>query len=69
MSVLFFYQVWEFKLILLQYFTETNVCKGENDEIKMRIFSYHEYKDLMIINDNWYFQDMYFDLDSYGWNL
>ena len=35
----------------------------------MRIFSYHEYKDLMIINDNWYFQDMYFDLDSYGWNL
>ena len=33
------------------------------------IFRWHEYKDLMIINDNWYSQDMYFDLDSYGWNL
>ena len=35
----------------------------------MWIFSYHEYKDLMIINDNWYTQDMYFDSDSYVWNL
>ena len=41
----------------------------ENNEIKMRIFSYHEYKDLMIINDNWYPQDMCFGSDSYGWNL
>lgn len=23
----------------------------------------------MILNDNWYSSDTYFDLDAYGWNL
>ena len=32
-------------------------------------FSWCEYKNLMIINDNWNGSDYYFDLDSYGWNL
>lgn len=35
------------------------------------IFKYFEYKNLMIINDNWQAdkRDMYFDLDSYGLDL
>ncbi len=33
------------------------------------IFKCNLYKNLMIVNDNWHSWDMYFDLDSYGYNL
>ncbi len=36
---------------------------------KIWFIKWKEYKNLMILNDNWSTTETYFDLDAYGWNL
>lgn len=58
-----------------QYGSHSMVVKGYQQfykDHKVWFIKWREYKNLMILNDNWKTPvagDRYFDLDAYGWNL